>query len=106
MLILASSATSAVLGDDQRVDLDQARVLLHVELVERHRDRLELPIWAPLKPSAEGQLAALVGLQARGRVDVDGRIFSGVRRDFLDVHAAGGRADHRDAAAVAVQQSG
>ncbi len=43
MLILASSATRLPrLRDDERIHLDEARVLLVVELRKAHDDRLEL----------------------------------------------------------------
>jgi hypothetical protein len=93
MLILAS-----------RADLDQRGVLLHHEPVERHRDLLELAHLRPREAEREGHAPALVGLQARRRVDVDGGDLLGrVRRDLFDVHAARRRADHGDLALLAVE---
>ena len=57
MLILASSATrSPLLGDDERVDLEQRGVALQVDAVQRHQDGLELPTCGPLKPSPKASL--------------------------------------------------
>ena len=52
----------AARGDDERVHLDQAQVLIHVEPVERCRERLELRHLRAAQPQAEGELARLVGL--------------------------------------------
>ena len=95
----------ATLGDDQRIDLEQRRVALEVNAVQRHENRLELANLRALEAEPEGDLAALIALQARGRIDVDTQDLLGrVRRDFLDVHAAGGGGDDRDAAALAIQR--
>ena len=95
----------AVARDDQRVHLDEARVALEVQLVEAARDRLELRDLRAREPEAVRERAAMRALQPGGRVDLDtDDLLRRLRRDFLDVHAAGRRGDERDAAAVAIEQ--
>jgi hypothetical protein len=94
----------AGLGDDQRVDLDQTQILLHVEAIERLHQGLELGELRSGKSEPEADLARLEALQAGGRVDGDGEdLFRGAVRDFLDVHAAGGGGDERHAALFPVE---
>ena len=56
----------AVAGHDQRIDFDQARVLLEIELVERLRDR--------------GELIDLLALEARARTRARGTAKAAARR--------------------------
>ena len=78
----------ALPGDDERIHLDEARILLEVQPVQRHQDRLELAHLLRGEAEPEGELAALVRLQTRRRVHVHGEDLLGrMRRDFLDVHA-------------------
>jgi len=80
-------------------------VTLEVDAVQRHEDLLELADLRTLEAEAEGELAALVGLQSRGGVDVHAQdLLRLVRRHFFDVHAARRRGDDRHAAAFAVQR--
>src|SRR5581483_9041417 len=60
---------AAALGDDQRVDLDETGVLLHVKPIQPHADVLELADLGALQPEAESDLPALVGLQPGGGVN-------------------------------------
>ena len=58
-----------------------------------------------MRPEAERERAAVRALHARRRVDLDADDLLGrLRGDFLDVHAARGRGDERDAAGVAIEQ--
>ena len=95
----------AGLGDDERIDFEQRRVALEIDAIQRHEDRLELADLRALEAEAERELAALVGLQAGGGIDVHAQDF--LRRvfgDFFDVHAARCGGDDRDAAALAIQR--
>jgi len=103
MLIFASSAMSLPSLVNQRIHLEQACVLVEVELVERHRDLLELGDLRTLEPERESHAATLVRLQARSRMDVDrGDLLRRVLGHFLDVHAACRGADHGDAPLLAI----
>src|SRR6185312_15996185 len=95
------------LGDYQGIHLDQARILLHVEPIERTGNRLELRNLRAFQSQAEGDLPALVGLQARGRVDVDRQdLLRRARGHLLDVHAARGGGNERYPSPLAVQRQG
>ena len=95
----------AALGDDQRIDLEQRGVALEIDAIQRHENGLEFADLRTLEAEPEGELAALVGLQARRRVDVHAQDFLGrVLGDFFDVHAAGFGGDDGDAAALAIQR--
>ena len=58
-------------GDDQRVDLDQRAVELDEGLVEAAHHLDERADLLALEAEAEGELAALEGLEAGGRIDRD-----------------------------------
>ena len=96
----------AVLHHDQRVDLEQAHVLLDEGLVER-REQVAHP-W-PRRPSSFSAAASAATVDA-AVTPVSGSmatvtIFSGVSwATVLDVHAAFGRDDERHAADRAVDQ--
>ena len=95
----------ALVGDDQRVDLDQARVALEIELVERAGDDLELGDLRAFEAETVGERAAVRTLQARRGMNLDADdLLGGLRCDLLDVHAARGRGDEGDAAGVAIEQ--
>src|SRR6185437_2993543 len=97
----------AGLRHDEGIHLDQARVLLHVELVQRRRDRLKLLDLLALEPQAKGNLPRLVGLQAGRGVHGHGQDLLGrLLRDLLDVHAAGSGGDEGDPALLAVEGQG
>ena len=94
----------ALARHDQRVDLEQARVLLEIQAVQRLGDLRELIDLLTGQAQAEGHDAALVGLQTGGRMHVHAdQLFRRLFGDFFDVHAAGGRDDEGDVALVAVQ---
>ena len=94
----------AVARDDQRVDLDQARILFQVQAVQRLRDARELLDLLACEPEAERQHAALRRLQPCGRVHVHADdLLRRVRGDFLDVHAARGGGDERHLALIPIQ---
>ena len=95
----------AALGDDERIDFEQRGIALEVDAIQRHEDGLELAHLRALEAEAEGELAALVGLQAGGGIDVHAQDFLGrMFGDFFDVHAARFGGDDRDAAALAIQR--
>ena len=81
----------ALAGDDQRVDLDQARVALDVETIERLRDAREFLDLRTAQAQAECEPPALIALQSGRRMDTDtDDALRRPRRDFLDIHAACG----------------
>ena len=68
-------------------------------------DRWNSSTCLPVEAEAEGELAALVRLQARRPDDVHAQdLLRRVLGDFFDFHAAGGRGDEGDAALLAVEQ--
>jgi hypothetical protein len=67
----------ARLGDDQRIDLEQRRIALEIDAVQRREDGLELAHLRALEAEAEGELAALVRLQPAPGLMSTRRIFSG-----------------------------
>ncbi len=98
----------ARLGHDEGIHFDEARVLLHVELVQRGGDRLELRDLRALQPEAEGDL------RAPGRaagpppgVWLTLRIFSGVfsATSSMSMPPAA-EAIKRDAALLAIERQG
>ena len=95
----------AFLGDDQRIDLDQAGVVVDVQLVQRLEDGGELRDLVAGQLQAERQIAGLIGLEAHSRMNRFTEDLLGVMsRDFFDVHAAGSRGHHSDTAFFAVQR--
>ncbi len=96
---------AAGLGDDQRVDLEEAHVLLDEGLVERGDQLVAGRDLGTGKPEAEGDAAPEMRRVAGRRVDMDGddllRCLGG---DLLDIHAAGLGGDEGDAAGRTVDQ--
>ena len=85
----------ALLRDQQRVDLDERRVLAHEHVVELREHRAHRPDHVLGDAGVEGEPAALEVLEAEQRVDVQHAHRLGVRLgDLLDVHAAHPR-EHR-----------
>src|SRR5690606_41645126 len=88
---------SAVLGDDQRIDLDEARVAFAEKLDELAQEIAKLLLLLAVEAEPEAELARLVVLEARGgmereRQDLLGRL----RSHLFDVHAARRRSHHGD----------
>ncbi len=95
----------AFLGHHQGIDLQQAGIqVLHqpVEVQQQAGERGDL---LAFQPEGEGEVAALVGLQAGRRVYRFGNDrLGGFRRHLLDVHAAAGRGHEHHLFAGAVHQ--
>ncbi len=99
------AAQIARVGDDEGVDLDHLGVLLDKEPEETVDEVRALLDLLALEPEREGDAAAVKALDAGRGIDGEGQnLFGAVGGDFLDVHAALGRADKRDAARFAVDQ--
>ena len=95
----------AVLGDDQGVDLHQAGIAVGEQSVQACHQLLQFPNLAALQAQTETQLAALVGLQAGGRVDVGGEDLLGrVGGHLFDVHPPGRRGHKQQPSPPAVHQ--
>ena len=92
-------------GDDQRIDLDQRAVEIGegaVEAAEQCHEGVDL---FARKAEREGDLAALIRLVTRGGIDrLLDDLVRRVVRHRLDIHAALGRGDDRDAAHRAIDQ--
>ena len=99
------AAQLAVLGDDQRIDLEDLHVLGHEGGVELFGQRARLLGEIAREAERGGDLAAVMRHQPRRRIDREGHDLLGrVMRDLLDVHAAFGRDDEGDARGRAVDQ--
>ena len=97
----------AVVHDDQRVDFQHLHVLLDEGTVEVAQQGHALLDLAAFQPEGEGNAAAVIGHVAGGRVDGEAQdLFGRAGGHFLDVHAAFGRSDDRDAAGATVHQEG
>ena len=97
----------ALVGDDERVDLEHLHVLLEEQLVERahHRDAL-LDLRA-LEAQRERDAATVERLIARGRIDREAEdLFRRAGRDLLDIHAALGRGHEAYPRGAAIHQKG
>ena len=91
------------LGDHQRVDLDHRGVEIAEGAVAAQDRRHELVDDLGIDAEAEGDFARLELLHADRRVDGDADDRVGLLgRDFLDVHAAGGRGNDHDALGGAI----
>src|SRR5690606_36562822 len=93
--------------EDERVDLGDGAVVLLEEGREPGEELREVLLILRREAEGEGELAALVALEADGRVDEDrvdllGRLFG----DLLDLDAALGGGHHGDALGLAVDDEG
>ena len=97
----------AVGGDGERIDLHEGAVGFDVEIPEGGEKLHGLVHLRAAQIEGGGDLAALVGLQAEGRVDeLLGDLFRRLFRDFLDVHAAFRAGDDGVAAGATVEEDG
>ena len=86
-----------VLGDDQRIDLDEARVALAKQLGKLAQDVAQLALLLGAEPKPEADLARLVVLEAGRRMQRQRENFLwSLVRDLFDIHTAGGRCHHGD----------
>src|SRR5262249_27277254 len=94
-----------LLGHHQRIDLDQARVLIEKQPIERaHKLRTLLRLIA-FELQRRGYHAGGERPQARGRIDGErGDLLWRLGRHLLDIDAAFGRGDERQASAVTVDE--
>ena len=103
--ILASRQISFVLGDDQRIDLEQAHVLGDEGLVELGEQRPRLLRQVGVELQRLRHVAHVMRHDAGRRIDREGHdLVRRVVRDLFDVHAAFGRDDEGDARGLAVDQ--
>ncbi len=94
-----------VLHDDQRIDLEQAHVLVGEGLVERREHRRGIGAGGPLEPKRRDDPGDVgIGDPDPG-IDVDGDDPLGrVVGNGLDIHAAFGRDDEGDLAGLAIDE--
>ncbi len=100
------NAHAAVLHDDQRVDLEQAHVLLDEGLVEDREELFGVGLGFAFElQGRRSSVGEICGGDAGFRIDRDvDDLFRRVVRDSLDVHAAFGRNDEGDLADGAVDE--
>ena len=95
----------AAAGDDQRVDLDQARIELGEGAIERVREIAERPHLSAGKPQPKRETPRIKGRQAGSRVDRHPQDLVGrTLRQLLDLDAALGGGDQRDPSGGAVDR--
>ena len=97
----------ALVGDDERVDLDHGTVAVDEQLVEIGEQlRSLVHQWAG-EAESRGDLAALERHEAEGRIDMHREdLLRGVLGDFFDVHAAFGAGDDDRSGGGAVEEDG
>jgi hypothetical protein len=79
----------AVVGEHERVDLDECRVLLVVHLVKLHEHRRDLRGRLLVEAARERDLGRLGEVDAADRVDLNlGERVRALLGELLDVHAA------------------
>src|SRR6056297_3978876 len=97
----------ALVGDDERVDLEHLHVFFDEHLVERAHQRdalLDLPAG---EAEVEGDAAAVERLIAGGGINREAEdLFWGGGCDLLDIHAALGGGDEADAGGAAIHEQG
>ncbi len=97
----------AVLRHHQRVDFEQAHVLVEDQLVEPLHHLRALFHLVALEAQRECELARVERLQTRCRIDRHREdLVWRIVRHLLDVHAAFGRGDERDARGCAINERG
>ena len=91
-------------GHDQRVDLDQHRLLAHERLVQAAQQLAHRADDVGVHPGGEGQPPGVEVLEAQQRVDVQaGDRRRVIGRHLLDVHSAPGGQQHQRSLARAVE---
>src|SRR6185312_3878427 len=94
-----------VLGDDQRIDLEQAHVLLREGGIELRQNALDLPGEIAGELERLRDAAAVVRHDAGGRIDGKREdLLRRLVRDVLYVHATFGRNHKGDARGLAIDQ--
>ena len=95
----------AVLVDDERIDLEEAHVLLDERAVEVGDERAQLLLQVAAQAERFRDAPYVMRTDVRHRVDGDGDdLLRRVVRDLLDVHPAFGGDDDRDPRALPVDE--
>src|SRR5262249_51133060 len=90
---------------DERIDLDQAQVLLEIQPVERGGERLELPDLRAGESEPEGELTRLMRAEAGSRMNGGGQdLFGRLMSHRFDVHAASHGGNERNASALTIER--
>ncbi len=101
------TAQVAFVGDDERVNFEHLAVFFGEQPVKRAHQRHALLHLLAFESEVEGDAAAMELLVAGGGIDREGQdLFRRLFGHFLDIHAAFGRADERDAGCLAVDEQG
>src|SRR6185437_7332926 len=97
----------AVLGHDQRIDLQKTHVLRDEGLVKASNHAADLLGLLALELERRGDVVSDIGRIACRRLDLEGLdLFRRLMRHFLDVHAALGRGDEGDVAGGTIDEGG